>query len=82
MFSGEMIAILLEVLRSWQVIAVTIAVLLYVFLVRYVARLYYRRPFSMHSSKRKKKKSAAPVPAESTGEESESDVNDDELGLE
>ena len=38
----EMLGMLIQVVTSWQVIAVTVAVLLYMALVRYVARLYHR----------------------------------------
>jgi hypothetical protein len=79
MFSEEMISILKGVFTSWQVIAVTIAVVLYLFLITYVANLSRRRSFSMRPAKVKKKK-AAPA-AESTPESSEASDNE-ELGLE
>jgi len=76
MFSEEIKRLLAEVITSWQVLAVTVVIIIYIFLVNYVARTYYRpRRFSM--PKRKKRKSsdaAAPVPEAVSG--------DDELGLE
>ncbi|MCL2129867.1 MAG: hypothetical protein FWH35_05885 [Treponema sp.] len=43
MFSAEVRKLLLEVISSWQVITVTIILILYVFIVNSVARLYSRR---------------------------------------
>jgi hypothetical protein len=42
MFSGELISLLKQVISSWQVIAVSVALVLYIFLVSYVARTYKR----------------------------------------
>jgi hypothetical protein len=83
MFSKEMMVLLIRVIGSWQVIAVTIVFILYVFLVSYVARLYRRpRPMSMFSSKLKAKKAKpAPKTPESGGAEPPEDAGD-ELGLE
>jgi hypothetical protein len=78
MFSEKMIAILVEVLTSWQVIAAAVVVLLYIFLVNYVSRLSHRPSFSMRAGKaKKKKKKEAPAAAESPEE-----TENDELGLE
>jgi hypothetical protein len=84
MLSKEMAALLIRVITAWQVIAVTVVFILYVFLVSYVARLYRRpRPISMFSSKPKAKKNKSPPPAVSENSEEETgEVTDDELGLE
>jgi hypothetical protein len=80
MFSKEMLALLLQVISSWQVIAVTVVVLVYMSLVSYVARIHHR-PHSISKNKPKKEKAAIAVagPEEVTG--SGSDTNE-ELGLE
>jgi hypothetical protein len=82
MFSPEMKKVILGLLTSWQVIAVTVVLILYVFLVNYVGSLYHRRPLSLNlgKAKAKKKKKAAPVPA--AEEITEEATDDDELGLE
>jgi hypothetical protein len=81
MFSKEVIALLLDVITSWQIIAVTIGVFLYMSLVFYVARTYHRpHGISLSPSKpRKKKKEDAAGSAAKP--ESEDEIND-ELGLE
>jgi hypothetical protein len=69
--SKELIDLLIQVIRSWQVLTVTGALILYMLLVSYVARLYHR---PRQSFKKAKKTKAAPKPPEET--------SDDELGLE
>jgi flagellar biosynthesis/type III secretory pathway M-ring protein FliF/YscJ len=80
-FSKEVIDLLLQVLKSWQVIAITLAIILYMTLVSYVARTHHRPRASKSKAKAKKQKSAAAAagPEETGG--SGSSVND-ELGLE
>jgi len=78
------IDVIKQVLTSWQVIAVTIAILLYIHLVSYVARRYHRP----RSSKKIeinlfKKKKASPAVVPNNPEETVSGSNsNDELGLE
>ena len=43
MFNEELRNLLIQVLTSWQVLAVTVVLVLYIFLVNYVARIYHRR---------------------------------------
>jgi flagellar biosynthesis/type III secretory pathway M-ring protein FliF/YscJ len=82
MFSKEMINLLIRIITSWQVIAVTVAFILYVFLVSYVARLYRRpRSISMFPAKPKFKKAKSPAASEEDGSETP-ETADDELGLE
>ncbi|MDR1574662.1 MAG: hypothetical protein LBS37_01540 [Treponema sp.] len=80
MFSKEMLALLLQVITSWQVIAVTAAVLIYMSLVSYVAHTHHR-PRSISRNRPKKQKAAAAIsgPEEVTG--AGADTNE-ELGLE
>jgi len=54
MFTGEVRQILVQVITSWQVLAVTVVLVIYLFLVSYVARLR-DRPGKPSSSKRKRK---------------------------
>ena len=79
MFSEELKTLLFQVITSWQVIAVTVVLILYFFLVSYVARLYHSpRSFSSFSAKPKKFKEAPPEPPS----EEEEEVDDEALGLE
>jgi cell division protein FtsW (lipid II flippase) len=81
MTSKELMALLIQIITSWQVIAVTVVVFLYFFLVSYVAKVYRRSRASMFPSAKTKRKKEKSAPAESdeagTGESA-----DDELGLE
>ena len=71
MFSEELIDLLLGVVTSWEVIAVTVALVAYFFLVFYVARLYHRpRSLSM-GLKRRAPKKPKPAPAAAGDEEPE-----------
>jgi hypothetical protein len=80
MFSPEIKDVLIQVLTSWQVILVTLVLVLYVFLVNYVARLYHRpRSFSILPAKKAKKKKEPPPAEEGTAS---AEGSDDELGLE
>ena len=77
MFSEEVRSLLAQVLTSWQVLAVTVVIIIYIFLINYVARTHHRSiGFSMPKIKRKKTPKAQ-VPA---GPEAAAD--DDDLGLE
>ena len=72
MFSEEVRKLLAEVLSSWQVLAVTVVLIIYIFLVNYVARLHHRRRRpSMPIVKPEATEAAAPAGSDS-----------DELGLE
>ena len=66
-------ALLFQIIQSWQVIAVTIVLILYMFLVNYVARTYHRpqsvsksRPRKSGISRAKALKQAIPEVADST----------------
>jgi hypothetical protein len=76
MFSKEVFALLSEVISSWQVIAITVALVLYLNIVFYVARAYHRprRKLSERIKFKRKSKPAA-------GEEAVTGSSD-ELGLE
>ena len=72
MFNQEVRSLVFEVIRSWQVIAATVAIVIYIILVKYVARTHSRR-WPRSASVRKAKKEMAEVVAPS---------GDDGLGLE
>jgi hypothetical protein len=65
MFSSELTELLLQVITSWQVLVITGALIVYMYLVAYVARTYHRpRVASRRPKKAKKVKSAAPASAD------------------
>jgi len=69
MFSKELTELLVQVITSWQVIAITIALIFFIYLVNYAARTYHR-PASVSKSKPKKVK-PPPAPKEEKKEEDE-----------
>ena len=73
MFSEEVRNLLIQVITSWQVLAVTLVIIFYFFLVSYVARLYHRRPRKAPLPKKKKDKEQVEEPVLDES---------DELGLE
>jgi hypothetical protein len=75
---GGMFNLLIQLLNTWQVIAVTIAIVLYISLVNYVARTHHRPRLS-----RSKPKKAKKTPAEKLAKKkpTEAETNE-ELGLE
>lgn len=60
MFSDELRRLLFQVIGSWQVLAVTGVLVVYIFIVNNVARIYHRRP----PRKVKAPKKAKPEPPE------------------
>jgi hypothetical protein len=75
LFSDELKSLLIQVITSWQVLAATGVLILYVFLVCYVARLYRRkRPLSFSFSKKEKTAGGEAKDMEPSA--------DDDLGLE
>jgi flagellar biosynthesis/type III secretory pathway M-ring protein FliF/YscJ len=77
MFNQEMRELLLQVISAWQVWAVTAVVVIYFFIVSYVAKLYHRPRVSKSSAKKTKAEKAAAEPAQTEGS-----GGNDELGLE
>jgi hypothetical protein len=73
---GGMFNLLIQLLNRWEVIAVTIVIVLYISLVNYVARTHHR-PRLSKSKPVKAKKQPKPVKKKPT----EAETND-ELGLE
>ena len=77
MLSDELKRLLFQVISSWQVLAVTVVLIIYVFIVNNVARIYHRRPHKLSLPKRVKP--AKPEPAEEPVPEAE---ESEELDLE
>jgi hypothetical protein len=77
MYSGTFFELALQVIKSWQVIFITIAFVGVMFLIGYVSRSY-RRPRSVSKSKPKKAKTPKTKQNEASGGSS----SNDELGLE
>jgi len=72
MFSEELSNLLFQVIKSWQVIAVTIALILYMSLVSYAARAHHKPVFvSRTKPKKKEKPNAAAKPDAKTPAEPE-----------
>ena len=65
MFSSEVRQLLAEVISSWQVLTVTVVLIIYMFLVNYVARVNRSSPRRMSPAKAKRAAPAAPAPSES-----------------
>jgi hypothetical protein len=55
MFSEELISLLIKVVKSWQVIAMVVALVLYMSMVNYVLRSHHK-PASVSRTKPKKEK--------------------------
>ena len=82
MFSEEMVNIFIRVIKSWQVIAVTITILIYISLVKYVTRAHRRPRFVTNFKPRKAKPAPAPKPVKKplppAGGKSNDIIEDDE----
>jgi len=81
MFPGGIVALLKQVITSWQVIAVTLGFIVSVFIINFVARSNHRRRTVKKLSFAKKK----PKPAAAAGDIAvtpSSTNSNDELGLE
>lgn len=82
MFSKEVIALLKEVISSWQVIAISVALIFYLNIVFYAARAYHAPKINFKnkiSFKRKKSKTENALDGEEIAPDSK---QTDELGLE
>ena len=75
--------LLIQVITSWQVIAVTVALVIYIYIVSHVARGSHYRWNNVVQKVKVKKKKAAPPAAGPEEVVSSPDANvNDELGLE
>ena len=80
MFEKEIFQLLRQVITSWQVIVISIGLVLYLNIVFYVARAYHNPGFGKLTIKKKKKKKDEVVVSSDDSDDS-ADEND-ELGLE
>jgi len=74
MFSDELKSLLFQVIKSWQVIAVTIVLVLYISLVNYASRAHKKPAFvskikPKKKEKKEKPKKEKPAPKEGEGED-------------
>ena len=73
MFSSEVRSLLVQVITSWQVLAVTVVLVIYIFLVNYVAKIQNRRRMPKlvmpKIKKLKPEKTAEPVVTADSGSE-------------
>jgi hypothetical protein len=74
MFNDEVRKLLIGVISSWQVLAVTIVLIIYFTLFNYVSKDHVRRPRSKALKPRKKEKPAA---APATQDSDELDLEED-----
>ena len=82
MFPDNIIEIILKVIKSWQVIAITLAILLYISIVNYVTKSYHK-PRAVKKVKQPKSKPAKPAAEpESADNALPGGDSNDELGLE
>jgi hypothetical protein len=70
-FSGELRKLIVQVLTSWQVLVVTLGIILYIFIVSYVSQIYRSVRPKVSKDKKPKKEKKSPEVIEET----------DELGL-
>ena len=80
MFSKEVIDLLFQVVKSWQVIAMTVVLVAYMFFFNYVAR-GQRRPRSVSKSKPRKLKAAKAMKKATPSEAPDSENINEALGL-
>ena len=65
MFSSEIRKLLIEVISSWQVLVITVVLVIYISIVNYVSKIYNDNPRMRFGRKPKKKKSEDHVASES-----------------
>ena len=76
MFSGGILDLTMQLISTWQVIAVTVALVLYMFLIKYVAQPYHR-PRSVSKTKARKAKTSA----KKEKKEKPVDTDSEEIGM-
>ena len=81
MFSKEVMNLLFQVVTSWQVIAVTLALVVYMYFFNYVAKSQ-RQPRGVSKSRPRKIKAAKAMRKASPSEAPDSEDINDALGLE
>ncbi|MCL1958289.1 MAG: hypothetical protein FWF68_01670 [Spirochaetes bacterium] len=81
MYPGGLYALIKDVISSWEVIAVTLAMLLFIKIVFYVSSSY-RKPIAIKKMIKKKKPKPEPAAAANPEESQGGDSSNNELGLE
>ena len=76
MFSEELKELLIQVIKSWQVIAVSIVLVLYISLVNYAARAHKKPAFV--SKLKPKKKEKKEKPKKEKPKKDEDEIHEDE----
>jgi hypothetical protein len=74
LFSSELFRLIKQVVLSWQVIGVTVVLIVYLTLIFYVARLYHRPKrygFSLPKKSGRKKETGPAAQVQVTGDEEE-----------
>ena len=77
MFSNGLTELILNVIKSWQVLAVTGALILYMYLISYVSRTYHRPHFVSRSKPKPKKEKAPPKEKKGKAEQTEVPIETD-----
>ena len=78
MFSEELKELLIQVIKSWQVIAVSIVLVLYISLVNYAARAHKKPAFVSKIKPKKKEKKEKPKKEPPKGPENEDEIHEQE----
>jgi hypothetical protein len=80
MFSDELKNLLFQVIKSWQVIAVSVVLVLYISLVNYAARAHKKPTFVSKLKPKKKEKKEKPKKekAKKDGGEDEEEIHEQE----
>jgi len=82
MFTKEFFEVFTQIIKSWQVIAVSIVIVLYLKIVSYVSRSYHQPRQTKVKKEKVKPEKAAPAPAETPEKADSGSGSDEELGLE
>ena len=81
MFSSELRGLIFQVVTSWQVIAMTVVLVIFMYLVNYVSHATYQRPRRVSKSRPRKTKAAQELKT-GPSEVSDSSDSNEALGLE
>jgi hypothetical protein len=81
MFSEEFLEVLFQIITSWQVIAISVAILIYLSLVSYVAKAHHTPRVKRVKVKKEKNEAVLAAAPEESADSGGSNSNDD-LGLE
>jgi len=79
MFSEELRNLLIQVIKSWQVIAVSIAIILYISLVNYASRAHKKPAFVSKLKPKKKEKKEKKEKPKKDKSASKEDEDEDEI---